>query len=105
MASVAPRDETLKKESMYIKPSLTYLEQCVVALAKKGSGAHVPYRQTKLTNVLKDALGGNCNTLLFVRGLTEVECRSEQDALTLLFSGELGRTTAQHKLNRQSNRS
>ena len=25
----------------------------------------MPYRQTKLTNVLKDALGGNCNTLLF----------------------------------------
>merc|ERR1719487_175710 len=65
MDSGAPLDETLKKESMYINQSLTYLEQCVVALAKKGSGAHVPYRQTKLTNVLKDSLGGNCNTLMF----------------------------------------
>lgn len=57
-------DETIKKESMYINQSLTYLEQCVVALSKKSS-AHVPYRQTKLTNVLKDSLGGNCNTLMF----------------------------------------
>ena len=64
MDSGAPIDETLKKESMYINQSLTYLEQCVVSLARKQQG-HVPYRQTKLTNVLKDALGGNCNTLLF----------------------------------------
>ena len=42
---------------------------------------------------------------VFVRGLTEVVVATEQDALNLLFSGELGRTTAQHKLNRQSNRS
>ena len=35
-----------------------------MALSRKGA-SHVPYRQTKLTNVLKDALGGNCNTLMF----------------------------------------
>ena len=58
-------DDTIKKESMCINQSLTYLEQCVVALSRKdASTAHIPYRQTKLTNVLKDALGGNCNTLL-----------------------------------------
>ncbi|CAM9387160.1 unnamed protein product, partial [Choristocarpus tenellus] len=56
-------DETIKKESMYINQSLSYLEQCVVALSRKTTG-HVPYRQSKLTNVLKDSLGGNCNTLL-----------------------------------------
>ncbi|KAH8081577.1 hypothetical protein JL720_8697 [Aureococcus anophagefferens] len=59
-----PIDATLKKESMYINQSLTYLEQCVVALGRRGGG-HVAYRQTKLTSVLKDALGGNCATLLF----------------------------------------
>jgi kinesin family protein 6/9 len=62
--SGATLDETTKKESMYINQSLTYLEQCVVALSKK-TKAHVPYRQTKLTSVLKDSLGGNCNTLMF----------------------------------------
>ncbi|CAM9758314.1 unnamed protein product, partial [Chrysoparadoxa australica] len=59
----AVSDETIKKESMYINQSLSYLEQCVLALSRKNPG-HVPYRQTKLTNVLKDSLGGNCNTLL-----------------------------------------
>lgn len=55
-------DETTRKESMAINQSLTYLEQCVIALARKGS--HIPYRQSKLTNVIKDCLGANCNTLM-----------------------------------------
>lgn len=56
-------DEVTRKESMAINRSLTYLEQCVVALTRKGA-THVPYRQSKLTNVLKDCLGANCNTLM-----------------------------------------
>jgi len=53
----------LQKESMAINKSLTYLEQCVVALTTRGR-SHVPYKNSRLTNVLKDALGGNCNTLM-----------------------------------------
>ncbi|KAG3070636.1 Kinesin-like protein [Phytophthora idaei] len=55
---------TIKKESMYINQSLSFLEQCIVALGSK-EPRHIPYRQTKLTNVLKDSLGGNSNTLMF----------------------------------------
>lgn len=35
-------DEVSRKESMAINQSLTFLEQCVVALGRKGS--HVPFR-------------------------------------------------------------
>ena len=56
-------DDTTMRESLYINKSLTYLEQCVVALTSKTT-THVPYRQTKLTNVLKDSLGGNCRTVM-----------------------------------------
>jgi kinesin family member 6/9 len=42
-------DATIKKESMYINQSLSYLEQCVVALSRKPPAAHVPYRQTKVS--------------------------------------------------------
>mmetsp|Transcript_10016 Transcript_10016/g.15141 ORF Transcript_10016/g.15141 Transcript_10016/m.15141 type:complete len:798 (-) Transcript_10016:104-2497(-) len=55
-------DEVTRKESMSINQSLTYLEQCVVALARRSH--HIPYRQSKLTTILKDALGSNCNTLM-----------------------------------------
>ena len=45
----------LKAESMYINRSLSYLEQVVVALgkAKPGKAGHTPYRQSKLTHLLK----------------------------------------------------
>jgi kinesin family protein 6/9 len=56
-------DETTRNESMKINQSLAYLEQCVVALARKGQ-SHIPYRQSKLTSILKDCLGANCNTLM-----------------------------------------
>jgi kinesin family protein 6/9 len=46
-----------------INKSLSFLEQVVVALGDKNR-EHIPYRQTMLTNVLKDSLGGNCKTFL-----------------------------------------
>lgn len=59
----ADTDSATKRESMYINKSLSYLEQVVVALTTK-SRSHIPYRQTKLTNILRDSLGGNCMTLM-----------------------------------------
>jgi len=56
-------DATTMRESNFINKSLSYLEQCVVALTSK-SRNHIPYRQTKLTNVLKDSLGGNAKTVM-----------------------------------------
>jgi kinesin family member 6/9 len=55
-------DDQIMKESMSINQSLSYLEQCVIKLAAKSS--HIPYRQSRLTNILKDALGSNCNTVM-----------------------------------------
>lgn len=37
--------------------------------------------------------------------VTEVAIASESEALNVLFTGELARTTATHRLNRKSNRS
>lgn len=50
-------------EAMYINKSLTFLEQAVIALGDRRRD-HVPFRQSKLTHVLKDSIGGKCNTLL-----------------------------------------
>lgn len=44
--------------------SLVVAWQAVVAL-RQGCG-HVPFRQSRLTTLLKDALGGNCKTVLIV---------------------------------------
>ena len=57
------------KEANYINKSLTFLEQVVVSLTdksgKKSKGNdHIPYRQSKLTHLLKDSIGGNCRTVM-----------------------------------------
>lgn len=49
------------QEANAINKSLTFLEQTVNALSRKES--HVPFRQSKLTSLLRDALGGNCKTV------------------------------------------
>ena len=53
------------KEAGFINKSLSYLEQVVLALGDK-SRDHCPYRQSKLTNLLKDSIGGNCKTNLII---------------------------------------
>jgi hypothetical protein len=50
------------REAQCINKSLSFLEQTVTALARKE--AHIPFRQSRLTSVLRDALGGNCKVHL-----------------------------------------
>lgn len=71
-------------ESMAINRSLSYLEQLVVALAQKGR-AHLPYRQSKLTHLLKDAIGGNCKTTLVACVYAE-GAHLEETVSTLAFA-------------------
>ena len=47
---------SVETEAMYINRSLSFLEQVIVAL-KDSNRDHIPYRQSKLTHILKDSLG------------------------------------------------
>jgi hypothetical protein len=42
--------------------SLHMLQQVIVALHEKAKGKrqHIPYRNSMITSVLKDSIGGNC---------------------------------------------
>lgn len=82
-------DDTTARESMHINQSLTYLEQCVVALTSR-QRSHVPFRQSKLTNVLKDSLGGNCRTLL-VACIYGERAHLEETISTLKFAARMQR--------------
>ncbi|KAL7693829.1 putative kinesin-like protein [Plasmopara halstedii] len=50
-------------EGANINRSLLALGNCINALGEKG-GSFVPYRDSKLTRLLKDSLGGNCRTVM-----------------------------------------
>ena len=53
----------LLTEAKYINLSLHYLEQVIVALSEKNR-SHIPYRNSMMTSVLRDSLGGNCMTTM-----------------------------------------
>lgn len=59
------RDDRTKREGKHINLSLHYLEQVILALQQRGKGhrLHVPYRNSMMTSVLRDSLGGNCRTV------------------------------------------
>ena len=81
-------DSVTRKESMAINQSLTYLEQCVIKLSQRSS--HIPYRQSKLTNILKDCLGANCNTLMLACMWGE-ESHLEETVSTLRLASRMMR--------------
>ena len=53
-------------EGKFINSSLFYLEMVMVALSEKATKGrtHVPYRNSMLTSVLRDSLGGNGKTIM-----------------------------------------
>ena len=52
-------------EACKINSSLSALGKVILSLTTRGKGAlHVPYRETKITFLLRDSLGGNCRTTL-----------------------------------------
>jgi len=52
------------EEAKNINKSLSSLGDVIAALGQGKGGSHVPYRNSKLTLMLKDSLGGDCKTLM-----------------------------------------
>lgn len=77
------------KEANEINKSLTSLGNVIKALVdssqRKAGHRHIPYRDSKLTFLLKDALGGNSKTCL-VATISPAEASLSETASTLEFA-------------------
>ncbi|KAG2411041.1 Kinesin-like protein [Vigna angularis] len=63
------------KEAQHINRSLAALGDVIFSLSQKSS--HVPYRNSKLTQLLQTSLGGQAKTLMFVQINSDVSSYSE----------------------------
>ncbi|VAI57343.1 unnamed protein product [Triticum turgidum subsp. durum] len=63
------------KEAQHINKSLAALGDVIFSLSQKN--AHVPYRNSKLTQVLQTSLGGHAKTLMFVQVNPDVSSYTE----------------------------
>uniref|UniRef100_A0A670Y5G2 Kinesin-like protein n=1 Tax=Pseudonaja textilis TaxID=8673 RepID=A0A670Y5G2_PSETE len=64
-ASATKSKGTILREGANINRSLLALGNVINALADpKRKNQHIPYRNSKLTRLLKDSLGGNCRTII-----------------------------------------
>lgn len=87
----------MRIEASYINKSLSFLEQVVLALCDRQRD-HIPYRQAKLTNFLRDSLGGNCKTVMVANVWPErnhlEECNS-----TLKFATRMMKVSNEASVN------
>lgn len=75
-------DSLIKKEAKYINRSLSYLEQVILALHEREQGVreHVPYRNSMMTSILRDSLGGNCRTVMLAN--LSLACENEDETIS-----------------------
>jgi len=74
--STQSQGQTLE-EAKFINLSLTTLGKCINSLVDQNQQGHVPYRESKLTRLLKDSFGGSARTSLVVNVGPSVQYFSE----------------------------
>ncbi len=68
-----------------INLSLTSLGKVIQCLAQGKKTAHIPYRDSKITRILQDSLGGNTKTTL-IAAVSPVIDNIEETISTLKFA-------------------
>ncbi|RAL40446.1 hypothetical protein DM860_006516 [Cuscuta australis] len=72
------------KEGSHINRSLLALGTCIRKLSK-GRNGHIPYRDSKLTRILQNSLGGNARTAIICT-MSPARSQAEQSRNTLMFA-------------------
>ncbi|CAJ0923333.1 unnamed protein product [Ranitomeya imitator] len=73
------------KEGAHINRSLLALGNCINALSDRGGNKYVNYRDSKLTRLLKDSLGGNSRTVMIAH-ISPASSAFEESRNTLTYA-------------------
>ncbi|CAH2291475.1 kinesin KIF19 [Pelobates cultripes] len=73
------------KEGAHINRSLLALGNCINALSERGGNKYVNYRDSKLTRLLKDSLGGNSRTVMIAH-ISPASSAFEESRNTLSYA-------------------
>ncbi|EGZ05092.1 hypothetical protein PHYSODRAFT_248580 [Phytophthora sojae] len=89
-------------EMTNINLSLHTLGRCIAALSSKSTGGptHVPYRDSKLTRLLQDSLGGNTKTKIIATLSPSIDC-VEESISTLKFADRAKKVMVMVRVNEQ----
>ncbi|KAH8702890.1 P-loop containing nucleoside triphosphate hydrolase protein [Phaeosphaeriaceae sp. PMI808] len=79
------------KETQNINKSLSCLGDVINALGSSKEGAHIPYRNSKLTYLLQYSLGGNSKTLMFVM-VSPLQAHLQETITSLKFATKVHNT-------------
>ena len=76
---------TQLKEGIAINKGLGALKEVIIKLSQdNGNTQHVPYRNNPLTKLMKDSIGGNTKTLMFVN-ISPADYNSQESYMSLFF--------------------
>jgi kinesin family protein 6/9 len=91
------------QEAKYINVSLHFLEQVIVALQERAEGkeqVHVPYRNSLMTTMLRDSLGGNCRTVMIATASSDADAFAESVS-TCRFAQRVGKISNEVFVNEE----
>mmetsp|Transcript_22592 Transcript_22592/g.43124 ORF Transcript_22592/g.43124 Transcript_22592/m.43124 type:complete len:571 (+) Transcript_22592:3-1715(+) len=91
-------------EMTSINQSLSTLATVIAALSSKVYRSHIPYRDSKLTHLLQDSLGGNCKTTVIATVSPSTTC-CEETCSTLKFADRARNIITTASINAQEDSS
>ena len=72
------------KEAKTINQSLSALKDVIRSLSSGTQNQFVPYRNNKLTHLMRDSIGGNSKTLMFVN-ISPADYNAQETKMSLFF--------------------
>ena len=103
-------DGSVLTEAKHINLSLHYLERVIVALQEQqqlrrrkndaNATYHVPYRNSIVTCMLRDSLGGNCNTVM-IATCSHDEAQLTENVATCRFAQRVSCVTNEYHVNQE----